>query len=204
MCGRYYVDDDTIRETERIVREVDRKMKKLKAGDVYPSGRAAVITGKTNGLRLEEMNWGFPRNQGSGLLINARAETVLERKMFRENVRRRRCIIPAKWFYEWDAEKNKVSFMRVEEPVLYMAGFYGCFQDEERFIILTTQANDSVRPVHHRMPVILEKNELESWMCLGTSQEEQRQDDVLKSILNKIPPMLKREQEYEQQSLVFG
>ena len=163
-----------------------------------------MITGKTNGLRLEEMNWGFPRNQGSGLLINARAETVLERKMFRENVRRRRCIIPAKWFYEWDAEKNKVSFMRVEEPVLYMAGFYGCFQDEERFIILTTQANDSVRPVHHRMPVILEKNELKSWMCLGTSQEEQRQDDVLKSILNKIPPMLKREQEYEQQSLVFG
>lgn len=204
MCGRYYVDDDTIRETERIVREVDRKMKKLKAGDVYPSGRAAVITQKTYGLRLEEMNWGFPRNQGSGLLINARAETVLERKMFRENVRRRRCIIPAKWFYEWDAEKNKVSFMRVEEPVLFMAGFYGCFQDEERFIILTTQANDSVRPVHHRMPVILEKNELESWMCLGTSQEEQRQDDVLKSILNKIPPMLKREQEYEQQSLVFG
>lgn len=204
MCGRYYVDDDTIRETERIVREVDRKMKKLKAGDVYPSGRAAVITGKTYRLRLEEMNWGFPRNQGSGLLINARAETVLERKMFRENVRRRRCIIPAKWFYEWDAEKNKVSFMRVEEPVLFMAGFYGCFQDEERFIILTTQANDSVRPVHHRMPVILEKNELESWMCLGTSQEDQRQDDVLKSILNKIPPMLKREQEYEQQSLVFG
>ena len=53
-------------------------------------------------LMAEEMSWGFPQYQKKGLLINARAETALERKMFRDSVLHRRCIIPAKQFYEWD------------------------------------------------------------------------------------------------------
>ncbi|MDY5986416.1 SOS response-associated peptidase [Sporofaciens sp. SGI.106] len=106
----------------------------------------------------EEMSWGFPQYQKKGLLINASAETALERKSFRDSVMHRRCIIPAKQFYEWDSDKNKVTFLRENQPVLFMAGFYDRFQDEDHFIILTTQANESVSPVHHRMPLILEKS----------------------------------------------
>lgn len=57
-----------------------------------------------------------------------------------------------------------MTFLRKDEPVLYMAGFYNQFQGEERFIIITTQANASVKQVHDRMPLILEKNELEDWI----------------------------------------
>ncbi len=79
-----------------------------------------------------------------------------------------------------------------DRPVLFMAGFYNRFQDEDRFIILTSQANASVRPVHNRMPLVLEESELEDWIY---------DDKFTEYALHKIPPELWREQEYEQQSL---
>ena len=194
MCGRYYVDDDTTRKMEKLVREVDVRLKNRRAGDVYPSQGAAVMTGRVPGFKLEEMNWGFPQYQKKGLLINARAETVLERKTFRESILRRRCIIPARHFYEWDAAKNKVTFSRENNPVLYMAGFYNQFQEKDRFIIITTQANDSVSPVHDRMPLLLEEDELSDWVY---------NDGFLEYALHKTQPLLLRQQEYEQQSLLF-
>lgn len=194
MCGRYYVDDDTAREIEKVVRSIDSKVKIEKSGDVYPSQSAAVLTGKKSALSAEQMYWGFPQYQKKGLLINARAETVLERKTFRESVLHRRCIIPAKHFYEWDSSKQKVTFMRKDQPVLYMAGFYNCFQEEERFVIITTQANDSVVKVHDRMPLILEEAELEDWIY---------DEKFLNFALHKTPIQLKRYQEYEQQRLLL-
>ena len=138
------------------------------------------------------MHWGFPQYQKKGLLINARAETALERKTFRESVLHRRCVIPARHFYEWDFDKNKVTFFREDRPVLFMAGFYNRFQDDERFIILTTQANASVSPVHNRMPLVLDEGELEDWVY---------DDKFTEYALHKTSPELWREQEYEQQSL---
>ena len=192
MCGRYYVDDETAREIERIIREVGQKLKISRTGDICPSVSAAVLTGRREHLTAEMMKWGFPQPNRSGLLINARSETVLERRTFRDSVLNRRCIIPAKHFYEWDKEKNKVSFYRNDQPVLYMAGFYNFLQGEDRFIILTTQANASVMKVHDRMSLILEKKELEDWVY---------DDRFLDFALHKTPPMLKKYQEYEQQRL---
>lgn len=191
MCGRYYADDETIREIKKIVREVDEKIKR-KGGDVYPSQPAAVLAGRGTQLHAEEMYWGFPQYNRKGLLINARAETVLDRKTFRDSVLHRRCMIPAKHFYEWDTAKNKVIFSRADSRVLYMAGFYRQFQGENHFVILTTQANASVEQVHNRMPLVLEEGELEDWVY---------DDEFLGFALHKTPPQLRRYQEYEQQSL---
>ena len=192
MCGRYYVDDDTAREIEKMVREVDGKLKKERRGDICPSQSAAVITGKKPYLTAEERIWGFPQYQKNGLLINARAETALERKMFRESVLHRRCIIPARHFYEWDSDKNKVTFQSENQSILYMAGFYNRFREEDRFIILTAEANASVKPVHHRMPLLLERKEVEDWIY---------DDTFLEFALHKTQPKLRRMQEYEQISL---
>lgn len=192
MCGRYYMDNETVKELEKVVREIDAALGRAGTGDVYPSQSGVVLTGKTPGLKAEMMHWGFPQYQKKGLLINARAETALERKMFRDSVLYRRCIIPAKHFYEWDSQKNKAVFFREDEPVLYMAGFYNRFQDEDRFMIITTQANASVRSVHDRMPLILEKSELDDWVF---------DSRFLEFALHKVPVQLAKEQEYEQQSL---
>ncbi len=209
MCGRFYVDEETAREIERVIRGVDLQIQKMRTGVIYPSQAAGILTrhsgqghlpeadfaaGDLPVLELEEMQWGFPQYQKKGLLINARAETALERRMFRESVMHRRCVIPAAHFYEWDPDKNKVAFFRKDSSVLYMAGFYNRFRDEDRFMILTTQANASVRPVHDRMPLILEARELTDWVY---------EDKFTEYALHKTPPELCREQEYEQQSLLF-
>lgn len=192
MCGRFYIDEETARELESVIRNVDLRMRKMHFGDIYPSQTTGILAGVVSGLTWKEMQWGFPQYQKKGLLINARAETALERRTFRDSVLHRRCIIPAKHFYEWDSDKNKVMFFRKDRPVLYMAGFYNRFQDEPHFIILTTQANASVSPVHDRMPLVLEENELEPWVF---------DDGFTEYVLHKNPPVLGRKQEYEQQSL---
>ncbi|MDO4299578.1 MAG: SOS response-associated peptidase family protein [Lachnospiraceae bacterium] len=209
MCGRYYVDDGTFREIERLVREIDARSLHSGGrvestdektigqitsieGDVYPSQEAVVLSGKGQNLMIERMRWGFVQQERKNLLINARVETVLERNMFRDSVMHRRCVVPARHFYEWDASKNKVSFMRRDDSILYMAGFYRQFQGEDRFVILTTESNTSVASVHERMPLILEAPEVEDWIF---------EDTCLDSLLHKKPIQLAKSQEYKQMSL---
>ena len=105
-----------------------------------------------------------------------------------------RCAVPAAGFYEWNRSKEKAVFTHRESPVFYMAGLYRRFDGEDRFVVLTTQANASVAPVHERMPLILEADELETWL---------NDDAGAAKLLAKTPGMLTRSQEYEQLSL-FG
>lgn len=192
MCGRYYVDEDTAKEIQKVIRDLDRKLA-LEADDVHPSEQAVVLTGKCPRLTADRMQWGFPQRDRKGLLINARAESALERITFRDSVRHRRCIIPAAHFYEWNKAKEKATFCRKDSAVLYMAGIWNHFENGDRFVILTTQANASVAPVHDRMPLILEKNELENWVY---------EDGYAEYLLRKTPVLLKREQEYEQMTFL--
>lgn len=192
MCGRYYVDDETAREIEKLVRDLDRRLKMERTGDVFPSQNAMILKGEGNHLAAEQMRWGFPGFEKGKLLINARAETALERPTFRESVQDRRCIIPARGFYEWNKSKEKFTFERKDEPVLFMAGCYNRYEGQERFVILTTDANPSVAPVHNRMPLILEPEELGDWVL---------DDQVAESLLHKTPVLLEQRAEYEQMRL---
>ena len=112
--------------------------------------------------------------------------------MFRESVEHRRIVIPATWFYEWNRQKEKNIFYRKSQPVLFMAGFYNRYQDEDRFVILTTVANQSMQPVHDRMPLLLEQDEIVPWIFDRGKTE---------SFLHKVPCLLERRTEFEQMSL---
>ena len=192
MCGRYYVDDETVREIERLVQKIDSELNSTVGRDIRPSEKATVLTGRVQNLSAEYMNWGFPKYQHSGLIINARVETVQEKVSFRDSVMKRRCIIPARHYYEWDSSKNKVTFYREDDSVIFMAGFYNRFTDGDHFIILTTEANNSVKKIHDRMPVILEENEIYDWIY---------DNRFLDYAICKKSPELIQYQEYVQQSL---
>ena len=125
-------------------------------------------------------------------MINARAETAAEKKTFKDSVLHRRCLIPARHFYEWDQKKNKIAFRYADQHTIFMAGFYRQFAEEDRFIIVTTSANDSMRPVHDRMPLILPEEHLADWIY--------NQDAALE-MLAQPSPLLQRFQEEEQQIL---
>ena len=191
MCGRYYIDSDVEKEIYRIAQEIDKNVRMEWTGDIYPSQEAPVIYGRGDILHGGEMKWGLT-GKDRKLLINARAETAMGRPTFLDSVRQRRCVIPARNFYEWNREKQKVTFGRQKEETIFLAGFYREQEDGPHFIILTTAANDSVRPVHERMPLILEEKEIRPWIW---------EDSKVSSFLNKFSPLLERRQDYEQMSL---
>lgn len=193
MCGRYYVDDETAKEIELLVRETDKRVQDLKrSGDMHPADYAVVITGQKEALHSTVKRWGIPGFGRQKIIFNARSESVLEKKMFRESILNRRLIVPAAGFYEWNHNKEKVTFLPVNGGILYMAGFYQYFGNEDCFIILTTDANSSVKGVHERMPLILESEEINDWLW---NQER------FKNLLKKRPLPLAKKSEYEQQTL---
>ena len=192
MCGRYYVDDTTAKEIEKLAQDPKGITAQIKTGDVMPSQTAVVLREAGKGLKAKSMFWGFPRPEEKGLLINARAETALERHTFRESMRSRRCIIPAKGFYEWNREKEKYAYERKDFPFLFMAGCYNRYQKGDCFVILTTAANSSVSMVHDRMPLILEPDELGAWVS---------DPDAAEWMLQKSMPLLRSRTEYEQMNL---
>ena len=91
--------------------------------------------------------------------------------------------------------KRRISFTDKGQPVLYMAGLYNRYQGEDRFVILTTAANDSMRPVHDRMPLVLERDEIHKWL---------NEDQQVEDFLQKTPALLERRAKYEQMNLFSG
>lgn len=195
MCGRFFWNSDTARELEKTIRMVDDTFRiERYTGDIHPTEKAPVISYQKGNLLAEDKKWGFPGFDSRKVIFNARAGSVLEKKMFRDSVLRRRIVIPAAGFYEWNRKKEKVTFTSAvkEQPILYMAGFYNRYGNEDRFVILTTGANDSMADVHERMPLLLKYQELEEWLRDGSRLEE---------FLHSEPHGLKRKMEYEQQTL---
>ena len=112
------------------------------------------------------------------LLINARAETANQRLTFRESFRQRRCLVIADGFYEWKAAKEGKQPYRIVLKTGETFAFAGIWQEvagEPTYVILTTDANKVTRPIHDRMPVILERDEKEPWL-----DQELPAEDVLK------------------------
>ena len=94
---------------------------------------------------------------------------------------------------EWNAKKEKYTFRKKDKSLMWFAGFYNLEQNEDRFVILTTAANTSMQPVHDRMPLILDNNEIIPWI-LGDLHSY---DNILK----KVPEQLEKNTEFEQLSL---
>ena len=191
MCGRYFIDDEMWREIKKICRQIDDAKLKVTRADVRPTDLVWVLTGMKE-IQPEKMHWGFTSQYQDGLFINARAETVLSKPSFRNSVRNCRCVIPAAGFYEWNKEKEQVSFTMPQSKILYMAGIWQPTDEGKQFTILTTAPNDSVSSVHDRMPLVLLPEEIQPWI---------QNWEIAEEILSKVPPLLERKQDYEQISL---
>lgn len=191
MCGRYFVDDGMEREIKNAFQSIYISKFQAKAGDVCPTDLAFILTG-TKEICLTQMRWGFRKKDQKDLLINARVETVKDKPMFNESMRYNRCVIPAAGFYERNRIGEKASFCLPHRSILFMAGIWQKVENENQFTILTTVSNASVAPVHDRMPLVLDKNEVPQWLMDWKQAEE---------LLTKRPALLERRQEFEQLSL---
>jgi len=168
MCARYVVlTEEENREISRILREISSKYKDqeepVRTGEIYPSNKAPVIIEEEEEASAQAFKWGFPGFNGKGLIINARGETLAEKPTFKASFINSRCLIPASGFFEWKEEgkkKDKYLIRPKKSNFFYMAGLYKSFIDNngkvyKAFVVITTQANNDMKKIHERMPVIL-------------------------------------------------
>lgn len=189
MCGRYSLfTEEENQEIMRIVKSIDNKypQNNMKQGEIFPTNTAPILCLEQDQIKPELSVWGFPRFGAKGVIINARSESADSRPMFRKSLHTRRCVVPSTGFYEWsqNGPKTKYRFNLPNDPALYMAGLFNEFNGENRFVILTTGANNSIADIHNRMPVILPKTMAEDWIM---------SEAFALSYINAVMPPLHRE-----------
>lgn len=198
MCGRYLFSTQEYKEFRQIVRDAQRRssgqhdeLNFPMAGDISPTNEAPVLLASGDKIVAEFQRWGIPGWRG-GLMINARAETVCEKPMFRRSMAAQRCVIPASGYYEWDAGKHKYFFQLPGKPI-YLAGIYDNIEGVNCFVVLTTVPNETVRDIHDRMPLILTHEQVRPWLT---------DSQAALQLLTISPPALQRSSEDGQ--LRFG
>jgi putative SOS response-associated peptidase YedK len=192
MCGRF-VRIKTIHEIADIfnIKEVE--------SDLAPSYNIApkqpiVVVMEDGKKKLVTMQWGLiPRwakdDKISNKLINARSETIDQKPSFKNSFIHRRCIVVADGFYEWTERggKKRPVYIYLESGQTFgMAGVYDTWKTSEgeeitTCTIITTEANEFMKKLHHRMPVILEPEYYDYWL-----NPENKDITKLKEILNKF------------------
>lgn len=170
MCGRYAFSS---RVVERLAAELRTAPIPVEAiENMAPSRRAPVAVQRQDRPQIEAMTWGVQPPWKGAPLINARSETAATKAVFRELFRRRRCLVPADAFYEWQADtkpKQPWRFALAEDEPMVIAGLWQAWRDEagqaaEGFLLLTTDANATVAPCHDRMPVLLPPEAWHTWL----------------------------------------
>jgi putative SOS response-associated peptidase YedK len=164
--------------------------------NVAPSQPVLNIIQDANANRVANyMRWGlipsWAKDAAIGYkMINARGETVTEKPSYRAALRRRRCIIPATGFYEWERkgkQKTPYHFYLRSGELMALAGLWETWispagEEVLSFTIITTSANELLRPIHDRMPVLLGKEQVEIWLDHSNYDQE-----LLTSLLAPYP-----------------
>ncbi len=175
MCGRYTLtaDPDAIQLAFALDSVDGHDMPRY---NIAPSQQVAVITDREP-KTLSIMRWGLIPSWAKdpkigNRMINARSETAAEKPSFRTAFKRRRCLIPADGYYEWmkrGKKKAPVYIQHVEQAIFAFAGLWESWKNPQgewlnSCTILTTEANEKLRPIHHRMAVILEPPDQHLWL----------------------------------------
>lgn len=160
MCGRFQLNDSALETVDKIARIPRTVQLELNLGTRFPSQPALVLMERSHELYGALMDFGFYTSNLKKRIINARAETAAEKSMFSNAIAHRRCVVPCSVFYEWDAQKQMISFFKENHETMYLGAIY----IENQFIILTTEANASIRPYHSRMPLVLDLEQAREWV----------------------------------------
>ncbi|HWR84187.1 MAG TPA: SOS response-associated peptidase [Candidatus Deferrimicrobium sp.] len=186
MCGRYTL----AQEHEQLQLRFGFAPTNLSISSRYnvaPGQDMPVITGGES-RTLQLMRWGlvpfWAKDEKIGdRMINARAETVHEKPSFRRLLKERRCLIPADGYYEWkklpgQTRKSPMRFIVRGGELFAFAGLWDVWRRADgsellSYTIITTDANELSKPIHHRMPVILSQNHESVWLDSGISDPEQ-------------------------------
>lgn len=184
MCGRYTLSQSP--EAIAAAFGLDTVPEMEPRYNIAPTQLVPVVLYSPDKQRqLQLLRWGlipsWAEDSGIGSrLINARSETVSEKPSFRAAFRQRRCLVVADGFYEWQRQEHKKQpyyFLRQDQQPFGFAGLWENWHSPEgeeikTCTILTTEANELMRPIHNRMPVILNPQDYTLWLDTTTQPTE--------------------------------
>jgi putative SOS response-associated peptidase YedK len=185
MCGRF-VRKTPITVLARDFLFPEHQTEAAPRFNIAPTQTVAAVRAADNPMKRELawLRWGLIPSWADDpkigyRLINARAETAATKPSFRSAFRQRRCLIPADGFYEWqksDGKKQPHFFHLKDDKPFAFAGLWEHWEREGEIIesctILTTEANELLRAVHDRMPVILGTSDHDRWLDPAVQKAE--------------------------------
>ncbi|MGV6859924.1 MAG: SOS response-associated peptidase [bacterium] len=185
MCGRYNLTTDAQALLDFFQIQLNLFGEFSPRFNIAPSQTLPVIIHQDEERGLIPSQWGLvpfwsrePKTKYS--TINARSETVASAASFREPFKRSRCIVPATGYYEWQAiegRKQPYNIASASGGVFALAGIYDIWHVGEEdqlhsFSIITIAANEAMRKIHKRMPVILGQDSLDTWLSGSTPKDK--------------------------------
>ena len=195
MCCRYWTEESP--ELRAIVEEMNRsplvqrwqKVTEVKTyGEIRPTDVVPVIAPNRSGDRaVFPMKWGF---SGRSLLLNARSETAGTKPTFKESWERRRCIVPASWYFEWEHLQgnggktrtgDKYKIRPKDSAMTWLCGLYRIEEGLPVFVVLTREPGEEIRFIHNRMPLILAEKYIDDWI-----RPDARPEELLGSALTEM------------------
>jgi putative SOS response-associated peptidase YedK len=173
MCRQFlWRQEDNSRAVQKIMAEIRRKSPNAVLSPIArPSGEIPYLLVSEEGKTTAAVGrWGF-QVQPKKLIYNARQETALSKGLFQGCFQKGRCLVPAHSFFEWDGERRCFQFSLNKRGLLYFAALYRRGGHESEIVILTTHSRGTVEEVHHRMPLILDENQLRPWLYDNSASE---------------------------------
>ncbi len=183
MCGRYTLIADIGDLAQRF--EFDGADFRYDPGYNIAPTESVLTVRNVEGREAALMRWGLVPFWSKDLkigarMINARAETVAEKPAFRNALKKRRCLVLADGYYEWQKTptgKRPFRIIMKSGKPFAMAGLWETWKDPQGNVvpsctIITTAANDYLAPIHNRMPVILPQESEETWLDLRLEESE--------------------------------
>ena len=181
MCGRYNIIDDPVIHVLLDILGVDLGPLPTRL-DVAPTESVPVIHRHEGRNQLSEMRWWLVPHWSDGpsqkyAMFNARCENLEKSRAFKGPFSRRRAVIPASSFVEWQKQEGgkQPYLIQAEDQALAFAGLWDYWSDGTDHLlsctIVTTEASEAFRPIHTRMPVILDQESLDIWLDEESSPE---------------------------------
>ncbi|MEX0796474.1 MAG: SOS response-associated peptidase [Acidimicrobiia bacterium] len=190
MCGRFSITGDLDFYAEYFGVDDIRTDPLEPSWNVAPTDSVYVVAENDGKRSLGSMKWGLIPHWAKdkkSIQINARVETVATTSMFRDSFARKRCLIPADGFYEWEPPEHGRSphwIYRADGHPMVFAGIWASRMNEDTqewertCSILTIEADGSVRDIHHRMPVALVPDVWDAWLDRDMTDTEAALDLV--------------------------